>query len=279
MTPDKIEFNVPLGEHVIRVRRSGTTDAPSVLFLHGTGPGATGWESFRPLMPHLAAFDNLVPDLVGFGDSSHPDAPPAGAGPWIDLRAESIIQLLDTLDVGPVDLVGHSYGGRLGIELLTRKPEVFRRVVLIASGGTPIKPTLNRLTSFYDNPTAENMRNFVESQLYPGRDIPAGLDSYFDARLATALRPEVRRSFEAAMGPGEPAPVYDDAILGSIHHDALVVHGQADQTIPVEASLYLAQHLPHADLHIFSRGGHLVQLEVTDQLGSLIGAFLRDTTL
>lgn len=276
---DKIDLDVQLDEHVIRVRRSGTKNAPAVLFLHGTGPGATGWESFRPLMSHLTDFDCLVPDLIGFGDSSHPDTPPAGPAPWLELRAESIIRLLDELEVGPVHLVGHSYGGRLGLELLTRKPDAFRKVVLIAAGGTPIKPSLQQLTGFYDNPTAEGMREFVASQLYPGRPLPGYIDSYLRARLSTALRPEVRRSFQASMGPGEPAPLYDDAVLGAIPHQTLVVHGKGDNTIPVDASHYLTHHLPQADLHVFSSGGHLVQFEAADQIGNMINTFLHDPGL
>lgn len=276
---DQTSLDVQQHEHLIRVCRSGTKNAPAVLFLHGTGPGATGWESFRPLMPHLTDFDCLIPDLIGFGDSSHPDTPPAGPAPWLELRAESIIRLLDELEVGPVHLVGHSYGGRLGLELLTRKPDAFRNVVLIAAGGTPIKPSLKQLTGFYDNPTAEGMRGFVMSQLYPGRALPANFDSYLRARLSTALRPEVRRSLQASMGPGEPAPVYDDAVLRSIPHQTLVVHGKGDQTIPVDASYFLAQHLPKSDLHVFGSGGHLVQFEAAYQLGNMINTFLHDPGL
>jgi 2-hydroxymuconate-semialdehyde hydrolase len=273
--PDEKELDVRLDQHVIHLRRYGAQGAQPVLLLHGTGPGATGWESFRPLLGPLAEHDCLIPDLVGFGNSSHPEPPPAGPGPWLDLRADTIFRLIDALKIGPVDLVGHSYGGRLGLELLTRKPDLFRKVVLIAAGGTPIKPSLQRLTGFYDNPTPDAMKEFVASQLHPGSALPPDIEPYLRARLATALRPDVRRSFQASMGPGEPARTYDDAVLAAISHHTLVIHGKGDSTIPVDASLYLAQHIPHADLHIYARAGHLVQFEAAQQLGAMISTFLR----
>ncbi|WP_220084568.1 alpha/beta fold hydrolase [Mycolicibacterium vulneris] len=273
--PEHTELDVAIDDHVIRLRRCGMANATPALFLHGTGPGATGWESFRPLLPFVAQHDCLIPDLVGFGDSSHPEAPPAGPGPWLDLRADTILALIDALKIGPVDLVGHSYGGRLALELLTRKPDLFGKVVLIAAGGTPVKPTLQRLTGFYDNPTAEGIREFVASQLYPGSALPPGIDSYLSARLATALRPEVRRSFQSSMGAGEAAPVYDESVLRRLEQDTLVIHGKGDATIPIEGSFFLAQHLPHADLHVYGRAGHLAQFEVAEQLGTMISAFLR----
>ncbi|MEE6165831.1 MULTISPECIES: alpha/beta fold hydrolase [unclassified Mycolicibacterium] len=276
--PHEPQLDVPVDDYVVHLHRYGTKNAAPVLFLHGTGPGATGWESFRPILPFLAQYDCLIPDLIGFGDSSHPEPPPAGPGPWLDLRAATTLRLIDALNLGPVDLIGHSYGGRLALELLTRKPDMFGKVVLIAAGGTPIKPTLQRLTGFYDNPTAAGIRDFVASQLHPGSALPPGIDSYLSARLSTALRPEVKRSFQASMGAGDPAPVYDSAVLGAIAQDTLVIHGKGDGTIPVDGSMYLAQHLPHADLHVFGRAGHLVQFEVAAQIGTMISIFLQGSS-
>jgi 4,5:9,10-diseco-3-hydroxy-5,9,17-trioxoandrosta-1(10),2-diene-4-oate hydrolase len=43
-----------------------------VLFLHGSGPGASGYSNFRRNYPYFAGrgFRAIVPDTIGFGHSS-----------------------------------------------------------------------------------------------------------------------------------------------------------------------------------------------------------------
>ncbi|WP_236792185.1 alpha/beta fold hydrolase [Amycolatopsis sp. GM8] len=251
---------------------AGNDHGEPLLLLHGTGPGATGALSFQPLLPSLTAYRCLMPDLVGFGHSSHPQTLAAGPGPWFARRVEAVLQLLDELGLDRVHVVGHSYGARVALELAIRVPERIRRVVLLAAGGTPVKANLRKLTGFYQNPSEAAMRALVSAQLSHG-DVP-GFDDYVRQRFAVAARPEVRRSFEAAMASGEPAPVYDEPLLAAVPHAVLAVHGKDDATISPAASLFLAEHLPHADLHLFADCGHLVQFEVPARLGALIHEFV-----
>jgi 2-hydroxymuconate-semialdehyde hydrolase len=262
------------GEDTMHIATAGDERGEPLLFLHGTGPGATGLLSFRPLLPRLAAYRCIMPDLVGFGLSSHPDTLPAGPAPWFTRRVTAVLRVLDRLGLDRVHVVGHSYGARLALELIQRAPERFRRVVLVAVGGTPFKADLGKLTGFYENPTRSAMRALVDAQVFH-RALP-GMDDYVDERFAIAVRPEVRRSFEAATSPGPPMPVYDASALASIPHPVLAVHGKDDATISPSAGLFLAEHLPHSDLHLFARCGHLLQFEVPAQLGALLHEFVAD---
>lgn len=258
----------------MHVATAGDPAGEPLLLLHGTGPGATGELSFGPLLPGLAAHRCVVPDLVGFGRSSHPDDVPAGPGPWFARRVDAVLQLLDGLGSGPVHVVGHSYGARVALELLLRVPERIGRVVLLAAGGTPVKADLQKLTGFYRDPSEDTMGALVAAQL--SRPAVPGLAGYVRERFAVAVRAEVRRSFESAMASGEPAPVYDEAVLAGVAHPVLAVHGKDDATIPTAASLFLAEHLPRADLHLFAGCGHLLQFEVPARLGALIHDFVGD---
>lgn len=242
--------------------------------LHGTGPGATGALSFQPLVPSLTAYRCLMPDLVGFGRSSHPEDLPAGPGPWFARRVDAVIRLLDELGLDRVHLVGHSYGARVAVELILRAPGRVGRVVLLSAGGTPVTADLKKLTGFYGNPSKAAMRTLVDAQL--SRDDVDGIDDYVAERFAVAAMPEVRRSFLAAMAAGEPAPVYDRSVLVAVTHSVLAVHGKDDGTIAPAASLFLAEHLPHSDLHLFAECGHLLQFEVPTRLGALIREFLAE---
>ncbi|MFC5947439.1 alpha/beta fold hydrolase [Pseudonocardia lutea] len=259
------------GPDTTHLATAGSDQGPPVLFLHGTGPGATGALSFAPLLPALAGFRCLVPDLVGFGRSGHPQDVPAGPGPWFDRRVDGVLALLDALGLDRVHLVGHSYGARVTLELILRVPERVDRVVLLAAGGTPVKANLTTLIDFYGEPDEAGMRTVVDAQL--SRPVP-GIERYVTERLATAVRPDVQRSFQAAMGGGAPMPTYDETVLPAVSHPVLAVHGKDDATISADASFFLAEHLRQCDLHLFAGCGHLLQYEVPTRLGSLVHDFL-----
>ncbi len=71
---------VPEGKYVeigdgLRVHYHEAGTGPVVLFLHGSGPGASGWSNFRHNYPAFAeaGFRAIVPDTLGYGYSSKPD--------------------------------------------------------------------------------------------------------------------------------------------------------------------------------------------------------------
>lgn len=264
--------DVATGADTTHVATAGDARGEPLLLLHGTGPGATGALSFQPLLPALKTYRCILPDLVGFGRSSHPETVPRGPGPWFARRVEAVLRLLDELGLDRVHVVGHSYGARVALELVIRAPERFRRIVLLSAGGTPVKADLQKLTGFYRSPSEAAMRDMVTAQF--SRDDVPGTEDYVRERFAVATRAAVQRSFEAAMAPGEPAPVYDESVLAAVPHAVLAIHGKDDMTISPSAALFLAEHLPHSDLHLFAGCGHLLQFEVPTQLGALIHDFI-----
>lgn len=123
-----------------RVLRSGPARkrrTTPVLLLHGVPETATTW---RRLMPELAK-DRVVlaPDLKGLGDTEV-------RGPYDipTLVAELAALVLHEVD-GPVDVVGHDWGGSLGLALAGARPELVRRLVDISG---PYRK-INLLSAFH----------------------------------------------------------------------------------------------------------------------------------
>lgn len=99
-----------------------------ILLLHGWGQTL---ESLKPLGELLAreAQIHLI-DLPGFGKSTPPPQD------WDTIQyAERILQYMDEQGLEQVDLLGHSFGGRVSIRLASRYPVRVRSLVLINSGG------------------------------------------------------------------------------------------------------------------------------------------------
>ena len=80
---------------------AGSGDRGAVLFVHGSGPGASGWSNFKGNYPFLAehGYRTIVPDTMGYGYSTKPEE---GAFSLDDVAAQ-YKALLDSLGVDRVD--------------------------------------------------------------------------------------------------------------------------------------------------------------------------------
>lgn len=98
---------------------------PLLMAHSGVGSGAQ-WQRVA------AALDGrrcVAPDLLGHGRTGAP----AGQAITHDLQADLLAALVGRgpAGPGPVDVVGHSYGGAGAVRLALRRPEVVRSLVLI----------------------------------------------------------------------------------------------------------------------------------------------------
>lgn len=271
-----IETNdIRVGDHTFHVSQTGPADARPIVFLHGSGPGATALSNWEWLIGELGdTYHCIAPDIIGFGDSTHPDPPPAGLRPFTELRVSTLLSLFDELGLEQVTLVGNSMGGIISLALALQAPERVRALVLMGTGGAPVPltPGLLKLITFYDDPTEANMAelltNFVHDPSFFGGD----LDQIAAARMPRALRPEVERSHRATFGPGGEPLGFTPEVVATITQPALVVHGDDDRIVPLAAGEYFAEHLPNVRFEIFPDTGHWLQIE----RGPAFAALLRD---
>jgi 2-hydroxymuconate-semialdehyde hydrolase len=257
--------DVAVGDLSFRLYESGDPAAETVLFLHGSGPGATGLSNWERIIEDLGQrFHCLAPDMIGFGDSSHPEDAPRGMGPFNELRAEALLGLLDVLGLAKVHLVGNSMGGQLALLMVLAAPERVGKILLMGSGGAPdlpVSPGLAHLRTFYDAPSAESLESLLTEFVYDLEPMRPVIDRVVKERMAYVERADVQRSHAASFDPTGPRRFFSPDELASIDHDVLVVHGRDDRIIPVAASRYFADHLPHADLFVIARCGHWTQIE------------------
>jgi lipase len=109
---------------LLHVNSWGDPASPALVCLHGiTGHS----ERYKRLAEErwVEHFHVIAPDLRGHGRSSYEP-------PWtFPTYVADLIETLDALGIDQPDWVGHSFGGRLILELAAGHPERIRRAVLL----------------------------------------------------------------------------------------------------------------------------------------------------
>ena len=243
-----------------------------VVLIHGSGPGVTAWANWRLTLPELARHHRVIaPDVLGFGYTERPDGVAYGMQAWTD----HLLGFLDALGLERVSLVGNSFGGALALSMATRAPERVDRLVLMGSVGVPfeITPGLDAVWGF--EPSLDAMRDLMGVFAH---DRSLLTDDLARSRLEAATRPGVQEAFSSMF----PAPrqrsvdamTVDEGLIRGIAVPTLVVHGRDDQVIPLSNSLRLLELIDDAQLHVFGRCGHWVQIEHAEEITRLVGDFL-----
>src|SRR5215212_3582936 len=111
-------------------RSAGDPADPAVLLVHGYPASSHMW---RPALEALAArgLYALAPDLPGFGDS-----PPDPPGTWTR-HVEALEALRRSQELERVALVGHDWGGLIGLRWACDHPDAVWAVVASDTGFFP----------------------------------------------------------------------------------------------------------------------------------------------
>jgi 4,5:9,10-diseco-3-hydroxy-5,9,17-trioxoandrosta-1(10),2-diene-4-oate hydrolase len=253
-----------------------------VVMLHGGGPGASAWSNFGRNLPVFAeSHRTLLVDQPGFGQSDKPEI----TGQFFTFSADRLVQLLDTLGIQRVHLVGNSLGGGTAVRFALRYPDRAGRLVLMAPGGLGVNvfspdPTegIKRLYAFGapPGPSREKLATFLRTLVF---DQSLVTDELVDERFQVAADPESLRAM-ASMGKSFTSPeTFEEGMLWReayrLRQRVLLVWGREDRVNPLDGALLALKMIPRAQLHVFGRCGHWAQLEKFDEFNRLTLDFLR----
>ena len=249
----------------------------TVVMLHGSGPGASGWANFnRNIEPLIeAGYRVILMDCPGWSKSD----PIVCSGSRSDLNARALKGLLDVLGLERVHILGNSMGGHSAVAFALANPQRVGKLVLMGGGTggpsafTPM-PTegIKLLQGLYREPTIENLKKMMNVFIY---DASSLTEELFQTRLDNMLsRRDHLENFVASL-KANPKQFPDfSPRLGEISAQTLVIWGRDDRFVPMDTGLRLIAGLPNAQLHVFSRCGHWAQWEHADVFNRMVLDFL-----
>ncbi len=249
----------------------------TVVMLHGSGPGASGWANFsRNIEPLVAAgYRVILMDCPGWSSSD----PIVCSGSRSDLNATALKGLLDALDLDRVHILGNSMGGHSAVAFALANPARVGKLVLMGGGtggASPFTPMptegIKLLQGLYREPSIDNLKKMMSVFVYDSSDLTEAL---FQARLDNMLnRRDHLENFVKSMAANPKQFPDFSPRLGEISAQTLIVWGSNDRFVPMDSGLRLLAGLPNAELHVFNRCGHWAQWEHADKFNRLVLDFL-----
>jgi poly(3-hydroxyalkanoate) depolymerase len=260
-----VEALVPVLGQQLRVNIRPGNGVPLVLC---NGIGAS-LEVFDPFVEQLDPDTPVVRlDVPGTGGS--PDSPLPYGFPYLAVVLGMLLRKVGI--VGPVDVLGLSWGGALAQQFAFQNPRRCRRLILASTGtgaimvpgGPAILAKMVTPRRFLDHDYAAS----IAGAIYGGtvRDDPSTIKRLFDRQLMAGSRVGYLHQLLAGA-------VWTSLFaLPLIRQQTLIIAGLDDPIIPVVNARIMGRLLPHATVHLH-RGGHVDLITNAAELAPVIELF------
>jgi pimeloyl-ACP methyl ester carboxylesterase len=234
----------------LRVHFDKEGKGQALLLLHGWANSLDIWDVVLPgLMSHFTVFRL---DFPGFGQSQLPREA-WGTEEYADFTEKFILKMKIARPI----IVGHSFGGRVGIVLASRKEKTMKKLVLVGAAGVT-----------HD---LEQKRTIITKAAKAGKAV-------FSLPILSRFAGTARQKFYEKIGSSDylkAGPLKETylkviaqdlrPLLSKITVPTLVLWGEKDTEAPVAAARIIKNEVKNARLVIFGDSGHFPFVDRPDQ--------------
>ena len=278
LTFEETSRTVNAGAWTIHYNEAGEPSAPTVVLLHGSGPGATGWSNFKTNIEALAEhFHVIAPDMPGWGRSD------AVTRDEMD-QAKAAVELLDALGIDTAAFVGNSMGGITTLRLATEYPERVSHVITMGPGSGPqpklfspaggLSEGMKTLVAAYRAPSVESMTRLTEVMTYDSARFATPELAAERAENAKAHPQHLANYLDGFAKGGPIAKWFRLEDLPNVQVPTLLIHGRDDRVVHYENTLLLLAHIPNSRAILLNRCGHWAQVEHAEEFNRLVIDFV-----
>ncbi len=247
-------------------------EGPVVVFLHGSGAGASGHSNFKGNYPYFAqvGFRVIVPDLIGYGYSDKPD----DVEYPLQFFAENVTLLLEHLGIDEVVLIGNSLGGAISLHIALEQPKLVKKMLLMAPGGVEEQAAYGAMPgmkiffeTFAGEPSKENLKRFLSEALVHDQSVVD--DELLDERwyVFQQQNPQAVKTMQVPNMASR---------LGELEMPVLVMWGLNEKIMPETGINILAKGIKDVKIILVSNCGHWVMVEHRDFFNRMAEDFLEN---
>lgn len=182
--------------------------------------------------------------------------------------------VLDGVD-GPFDLVGHSMGGRVALEVIDLAPERVRTLALLDTGVHPVGPDepagRQVLLDLADERGLDAVaERWVPMMIHPDRHDDEALVGEITEMVTSYRVDQFHGQVRALLGRRDAAP-----LLADVACPTLVACGSHDGWSPPAQHREIAAAIAGSRLEIIADSGHMVAMERPAATTALLAGWLR----
>lgn len=232
-----------------------------VIILHGWGSNITVHQSMINLLS--TKYRVIAPDLPGFGESDEPKEP------WdVDCYVDFLLDFLKDYNFKEINLLGHSFGGRIIIKLCSRKTDFeIKKVILADSAGVKPEKTMSQ--------------KFKQKTFKMGKKI-------LSAKPVEKLFPDALENLRKKNGSADynaASPIMRQTLVKVVNEDlcslmpnvkcpTLLMWGTADDATPLSDGQKMEKLMPESALVTFEGAGHYSFIDRMAHFNSVLASFM-----
>jgi pimeloyl-ACP methyl ester carboxylesterase len=254
----RIERSVQVRGIETHLFEAGASNAPPLLYLHGTSLGNLWLEYHQRLAQRFHLF---APDIPGFGLTQRPD--------WMRDMSDYILyfrDLLETLGLEKPIFVGHSLGGWMAVEVAVWYPERVGKLALSNAAGIRVKGS--PIADLFAMNPQELFATIFDDLSAAAPLIPAEMSFEY---IVDQFR---QRATLASLAWN---PHYDPSLerrLERVQCPTLIIWGEHDRLIPPVYGERYQQLIAGSKLVILQGTGHMPMFEKPAEWSEQITRFL-----
>lgn len=270
---------------------AGSPEGPPVLLLHGFPEYWYGWRGQIPALAE-AGYRVLALDQRGYNLS---DKPQRVSDYRLGFLARDVVQLIEALDLPPVFLVGHDWGGVVAWRVLERYPQYVRRAAVLNAPHPAVMADLVRSSFrqlrkswyilFFQLPGLPERvlraRQFAALQrvlratagenAFTEVDMQRYRQAWSQPGALKAMLNWYRAAFRSAAGAA--GGMDRQTIQTPVH----ILWGARDAALVPELARLSARRCAQAELTYFKQASHWVQHDQPQQVNQALLSFLAPT--
>jgi len=260
----------------VHYRIRGPVRAPVLLLLHGSNATLFTWEPWAARLSNTWRIVSVDLPAHGLtGPTANHDYSMEGMVSFVDAFANKI-------GLAKFALAGNSMGGGVAARYAEEHPDRVSALILVDAGGMPSKrgdgvPLAFQLLRYgwaqsllaHLDPTPLAREGLNKAIVTPGVVTDKMVRLYSDMAL---LEGERQATFERFNQGGDRTAVKDN--VGKLTMPVLILWGEQDHLIPVEAAHTWNKAVPGSKLIIYKATGHIPMEERPDESANDVRAFL-----
>lgn len=220
----------------------------SILMLHGWGDNGKSMEFFCDKFKLNKKY--IIIDFPPFGESGEIN------GVWgVEDYAKCVITLLDILKTKKVDIISHSFGGRVAIYLANHYTEYVDKMLLIASAGLMPKHRWKTKLKVLEYKLRKRLN--LSTQNFGSADYKA-------------LDESTKKTFSRVVNYNQKNQAKN------ITKPVLIIAGEKDTATPLYMQKKLNKYIKTSSLIIFKNASHFAHFDQIDRFIYITNIFLKD---